>query len=233
MYQGQRILAVVPARSGSKGIPHKNLRDFAGVPLVRRAAEVAAATTMIDRAIVSTDCNEIARVAGLEAPFLRPPALSDDRAAAIDVLAHALDQMEELDQLTYDVVILLEPTAPLRRTEHVERCIEKLVVERLDAVWTVSPIDPSNHPLKSLHVAADGKIRPFAESGFAIVARQQLPPLFKRNGVAYAFSRDCVKHQRSIWGKEARAIILDDQDYISIDTEKDLLLSEALFRGAT
>jgi CMP-N-acetylneuraminic acid synthetase len=226
MIDGRRVLAVVAARGGSKGFPGKNLQPLAGVPLVRRAGDVARATGLVDRAIVSTDSAEIARVSGLDAPFLRPAELAGDRAPVIDALRHALSEMEARDRVTYDIVVLLEPTSPLRRPAHVEACVETLVGGGFDAVWTVSPINPSYHPLKSLALDADRNLRPLQTEGVNVVARQELGPLYRRNGVAYALTRECVEVQRTFFGRRTHAIVLDDCEYISIDTPWDLAVTE-------
>lgn len=234
MIDGKRVLGVVPARGGSKGLPRKNLREVAGVPLVVHAGRVASAVSAIDRAVVSTDDDEIAEVAqsaGLVAPFRRPQALSGDRISDIDVLEHAIEECERLDGHRYDVVVMLQPTSPLRRVQHVEACLSKLHSEALDSVWTVSPTDSKAHPLKQLVVGKDGGLGYYDERGAGIIARQQLTPLFHRNGICYALTRECVLEQRSILGQRAGAVVTDGHA-VSIDTEWDLWLVEQLWQDA-
>jgi CMP-N-acetylneuraminic acid synthetase len=232
--QGRTVLAVVPARGGSKGIPLKNLRLLGGVPLVARVGPVISAVTCIDRAVVSTDHDEIARVAesvGISAPFRRPPALSGDRIGDVDVLSHALLATEALDGARYDIVVMLQPTSPLRRPEHVHLCIEKLVSEGWDSVWTVSDTDSKHHPLKQLSVDSDGRLEYYDVRGAGIIARQQLEPLAHRNGVAYAITRECLLEQRTIKGKRAGALRIEGP-HVSIDTEWDLAVAELALRSA-
>jgi len=124
------ILAVVPARGGSKGIPLKNLRTVGGRPLVARVGDVARAVPEIDRAVVSTDHPEIAKVAkeaGLDAPFLRPGAIAGDRIGDLDVLIHALEATEAIDGRRYDIVVMLQPTSPLRTPGQVSAAIRRAV----------------------------------------------------------------------------------------------------------
>jgi CMP-N,N'-diacetyllegionaminic acid synthase len=188
---GLRVLAVVPARGGSKGLPGKNLAPVGGVPLVARVGHVVAACTSVDRAVVSTDDDTIADVAeaaGLEAPFRRPPELSGDRIGDVDVLQHALAATEADDGTRYDVVVMLQPTSPLRTAEQVEGVLRKLVAEDLDAVWTVSPTDGKAHPVKQLRLD-DGLLTFDHPDGATVIARQQLAPLWHRNGIAYALRR--------------------------------------------
>ena len=128
MIAGRRVLAVVPARGGSKGIPLKNLCRVGGVPLVALVGRIIRGVPEIDRAVVSTDHAEIARVAeeaGIAAPFLRPDDISGDRIGDLDVLAHALQAAEQLDGLVYDIVVMLQPTSPLRESKHVSDCCWK------------------------------------------------------------------------------------------------------------
>lgn len=227
MIDGLRVLAVVPARGGSKGIPMKNLRTIQGRPLVSIAAEVAKNVPEIDRRVVSTDHSEIARVAksaGLDVPFMRPPELSGDRISDWDVLAHALREAEAADGVTYDIVVMLQPTSPLRRPSDVSGTIKMLVEGRYDAVWSVSESDSKAHPLKQL-VVRDGEIDYWDPRGARIIARQQLEPVYHRNGVAYAITRNCIIDQKNIKGRRTGAYIVAGEN-ISIDTEWDIELVE-------
>ena len=230
MIQERRILAVVPARGGSKGIPFKNLRKLGGVPLVALAGQVAAECDMIDRAVVSTDNDEIARVAeasGLIAPFRRPDELSGDRIGDWDVLDHALKAMERIDNTTYDIVVMLQPTSPGRTKEHIEATLQKLVSGAFDAVWTVSETDSKQHPLKQLSVGEEGRLTYYDPKGAEIIARQQLHPVYHRNGIAYAITRDCIIRQKTIKGSRTGAFVVEG-DLPNIDTEIDLGWAEFL-----
>ena len=227
MIDGHRILVVCPARGGSKGIPLKNLQPFLGVPLVAHVGQLVAEIPAIDRAIVSTDSPEIAEVAresGLDVPFYRPEELSGDRISDLEVLSHALIEMEKQDGVTYDIVVMLQPTSPLRRTEHVRDTIRMLIDGDWDAVWTVSETDSKNHPLKQLTVS-DDRLDYYDQSGKQIIARQQLVPLYHRNGVAYAIRRSCLLDQQSIKGERCGALVIAGH-MISIDTLWDLELAE-------
>ena len=228
----RRILAVCPARGGSKGIPLKNLQPFLGVPLVARVGHLVRELPEIDRAVVSTDHPEIARVAaeaGLDAPFWRPPELSGDRIGDAEVLSHALREVERVDALRYDVVVMLQPTSPLRSPEHVSGTLRMLVEEDWDAVWTVSPTDSKAHPLKQLRLGEGGALDFYDPAGAAIVARQQLMPLYHRNGAAYALTRSCLLEHGDIRGKRTGGLLIEEE-MISIDSPWDLELCEILQR---
>jgi CMP-N,N'-diacetyllegionaminic acid synthase len=231
MIQGKRLLAVVPARGGSKGIHLKNLLPLLGVPLVARVGHLARELGYFDRAIVSTDHPEIARIAresGLEAPFFRPPELSGDIIGDLDVLTHALLEMERLDGVLYDVVVMLQPTSPLRKPGHVTAAITKLIEGGWDSVWTLSVTDSKSHPLKQLCFEED-VVRLYDPKGATIIARQQLTHLFHRNGAAYAFTRECILHQKAIMGKKWSGVLIEEP-MISIDTMFDVELAEWLLR---
>ena len=230
MLDGRRILAVVPARGGSKGIKLKNLREIHGVSLVARVGHVVQKLPVLDRAVVSTDHEEIARAAeaaGLDAPFRRPEEISGDRIGDLDVLTHALETMEAIDGTTYDIVVMLQPTSPSRQPEHVHDCIAKLVAENLDSVWTVTETDSKAHPLKQLTVGPGGTLGFYDPAGARIIARQQLTPVFHRNGIAYAITRACLLEQRTIMGARAGALVIEGP-IANIDTEHDLRLAEEL-----
>jgi CMP-N,N'-diacetyllegionaminic acid synthase len=230
MLKDQKILAVVPARGGSKGIPLKNLQPVLGVPLVALVGRAIAELPEIDRAVVSTDHDEIARVAeeaGIAAPFRRPKALSGDRIGDVDVLTHALVVTEALDGRQYDIVLMLQPTSPLRRSEQVRGCLNMLVDGGWDAVWTVSETDSKGHPLKQLTVSEAGDLDYHDPAAGAIIARQQLKPVYHRNGIAYAIRRECLAGQRTLKGGRTGALVVQGP-HVSIDTPFDLELVEWL-----
>jgi CMP-N-acetylneuraminic acid synthetase len=226
MIKNRRILAVVPARGGSKGIPLKNLREVGGRSLVARAGDVIGEVPEIDRAVVSTDHDAIAKAAeaaGIAAPFRRPEGLSGDRISDLDVLSHALEATEAVDRQRYDIVVMLQPTSPLRSAADVSATLRMLVDGGWDSVWTVSPTDSKAHPLKQLVVSGAGVLDYFDPRAGGIVARQQLDPLYHRNGIAYAITRECLLDQQSIKGKRSGALVIEGE-HVSIDTEWDLAL---------
>src|SRR3989338_7268086 len=232
MINNLRILAVVPARSGSKGIPFKNLHLVLGVPMVARVGDVVGALPMIDRIVVSTDHDDIARVAeaaGIAAPFRRPADISGDRVGDWDVLVHALREMEQFDGVTYDIVVMLQPTSPLRKPEHIQMAIEMLVNGNWDAVWTLSETDSKEHPLKQLTIM-DGLVDYYDPAGKSVIARQQLQPVYHRNGVAYAVTRECLLNQGTLMGVRTGGLVLEGH-FVSIDTEWDIALVELIMRS--
>jgi len=235
MYAEQRVLVVIPARGGSTGVKLKNLREVGGLPLVARAAVLAKELGFADRIIVSTDHAKIAEVAksfGVDAPFMRPDSLSGPTVGDWDVLHHALIELERLDSATYDIVVMLQPTSPSRTAAHVRDTVARLANNGLDAVWTVSETDSKAHPLKQFLVTENGELQYYDPRGAEIIARQQLRPVYHRNGIAYAMTRSCLLDQKSIKGRRTGALIVSGE-LVNIDTEFDLELANFLFsRGS-
>ncbi|MBN33492.1 MAG: CMP-N-acetylneuraminic acid synthetase [Rhodospirillaceae bacterium] len=226
---GRRVLAVCPARGGSKGIHLKNLRPVGGVPMVARVGHLCAELDWLDRAVVSTDHDEIAAVAeqsGLAAPFRRPESIAGDQIGDWDVLHHALLASEEHDGVTYDIVVMLQPTSPLRDTGHITKTVKALIDGDWDACWTVSETDSKAHPLKQLAIH-DGRLDFNDAGGAAIIARQQLAPVYHRNGLAYAITRPCLVQQKTIMGRRTHGLVTPGH-FVSIDTEFDIALVELL-----
>jgi CMP-N-acetylneuraminic acid synthetase len=200
--------------------------------MIERVGDVIRAVPEIDRAVVSTDhigIAEAAQKAGIAAPFYRPAELSGDAISDRDVLRHALQATEDADGQHYDIIVMLQPTSVLRTPDEVTGTIRMLVDGQWDSVWTVSLTDSKAHPLKQLTVSG-GALNYYDAAGARIVARQQLQPVYHRNGVAYALTRGCLMEQRTIMGARAGALVLD-RPHISIDTEWDIALAEFLDTG--
>lgn len=231
MLENKTILVVVPARGGSKGMKLKNIRKLNGVPLVALVGRVVKQIPYVDRAVVSTDHEKIAQIAkesGLDVPFMRPKALSGDFVGDWEVLNHALLECEQIDGRQYDVIVMLQPTSPLRQPDHVTASIEKLIKGGFDAVWTVSETDAKAHPLKQLVIRKDN-LDYYDPAGANIIARQQLTPVYHKNGVAYAITRDCIINKKSIKGDKT-SFILINEIMANIDTEFDLRLAEFVIK---
>ena len=231
MIDNKKILVIVPARGGSKGIKLKNIQKVGGVPLVARVGKLVKELNWIDRAVISTDHQTIAKIAkvsGLDVPFMRPEKISGDIISDWDVLNHALLEVEKFDNIIYDIIVMLQPTCPLRKPEHVTETVIKLIKGKYDAVWTVSETDSKAHPLKQLIIEND-ILKYYDPAGNNIIARQQLKPVYYRNGAAYAISRDCLVNKKSIKGERSSAIIIKDL-LVNIDTQLDLDIANFIIK---
>lgn len=229
MIDGKRILVVVPARGGSKGIKLKNLRELNGTPLISIVGNIVSKIDFIDQAIVSTDHESIAQEAiksGLKAPFFRPESLSGDRVGDVDVLTHALVEMEKLDGVKYDIIVMLQPTSPNRTVTDIKESIFKFIKTEADSLWTLSETDSKGHPFKQLIVNAE-HIDFFDERGKKIIARQELNKTYHKNGIAYVMSRECLIDHQSIEGQKCIPYIIN-RYVANIDTELDFKIAEFL-----
>ena len=225
MRSGKRILAVIPARGGSKGIPGKNIIPLAGKPLISYTTELLDQMPWIDHAAVSTDSEDIAAEAtktGNAQLIWRPENLSGDLIGDMPVLRHALTTFEANNDITCDVVVMLQPTSPLRSVAEVEGCVDLLLAGNWDSVWTVSETNLSYHPAKQVSIASTGELDFFVHAGETIIARQQLEPAYYRNGVAYAFISDFVRASDSVFSRQRSTAYITHGDHISIDTIDDV-----------
>ena len=228
------VLGVIPARGGSKGIPNKNLAPLCGRPLLAYTADAAKASTRLTRTIVSTDDPRIAESAtslGLEVPFMRPASLAEDEAPMLPVLQHAIEAMESSGFST-DIVVLLQPTSPLRRGEHIDAAIDWLLRVRGDSVVSVVEVPHQFNPASVMKLD-DGLLRPFLD-GPTATRRQDKPRLFARNGPAVLAVHARVIRQGSLYGNESWPLLMSPEDSLDIDTPWDLRLVESALsaRGA-
>lgn len=230
----QQVLAIIPARGGSKGIPRKNVRLLNGRPLIEYTCDAARQSRLISRAIVSTDCSEIADVArqsGVEVPFLRPPELAADGSPTIDVIDHALRWIQGTCGDQYEVVVLLQPTAPLRTAVHIDEALTTLVGRQIDAVVSVTRVPAHYHPAWQFRVQGDELI-PWSGGTFHDVPsqRQMLSPSYTRNGAIYAFQRQTLQRDRSIYGTCCAPYVMSSEVSVNIDTEDDWRMAESYLR---
>jgi CMP-N,N'-diacetyllegionaminic acid synthase len=229
----KKILAVIPARGGSKGIPNKNIVDIDGNPLIKYTIDAALGSAMLTHCIVSTDSDAIADVAkscGALVPFKRPEHLSDDKALSLPVIQHAVEFMEaEQGQgYQYDVVIMLQPTTPLRQTEDIDNAINLLFETNADSVISVVEVE-GHHPLRMKRVV-NGHLINYIDQGHEDMRpRQELPSAYIRNGAIYATQRDVLIKDSSFIGLDSRAYIMPSRRSVNIDTYEDLLLAKNYF----
>ncbi len=228
-FEGKKILAVVPARGGSKSIPYKNLCKVGGISLICRTAGVIDSLPWIDKAILSTDDEKIAsegKNCRLEVPFLRPAELASDSATSADMWKHAWLNCEKTYGCKYDISILLEPTSPLRIPEDIERTVKVLLKGDCKAAATVSRMPAHFTPHKTLLVK-DGRIDFYMPKGKQYSIRQEIPEFYHRNGVCYAVTRDTLLEHGNIIEKDCAAVIIK-RPVVNIDEPFELELAEWL-----
>ena len=230
------MLGLIPARGGSKGIPRKNLASLAGRPLLAYTCESALASAALDRVILSTDDEEIAAVGrahGVDAPFLRPDELARDDTPSIDVVLHALDWLREHESLEPTVVVLLQPTSPLRRPEHIDHAVALLRESSADAVVTVTEVPHIFHPVSALTMGEDGTLSPYVEGeGTRLLRSEDKPVVWARNGPGVCASRvEAVRRNRSLYGSHTIGLPVGRIESLDVDDPDDLALCEAVLLG--
>ncbi len=216
------VLGLVPARSGSKGVPGKNVRPLAGHPLLEYTARAARESGVLDRIILSTDSAEIAEVgrrAGLEVPFMRPPALAADDTPMLPVIQHALTEVSG-DGWLPDVVVLLQPTSPLRRPDHIRDAVSMLRDTSADSVVTVIEVPRHLSPDYVMRIEG-GRLKPFLPDGARVTRRQDARLAYSRDGTVYAFRRSTIERTGGIYGDDCRPLLIDACDSLSIDSPAD------------
>ncbi len=230
MHSGKRILGIIPARSGSKGLHRKNILLLNGKPLIAWTIEQARASSYLDKVIVSTDDEEIASIAkvcGADVPFIRPKELATDGAKTFDVITHALNWFEKnLD--AFDLFVLLQPTSPLRTSGDIDGAIKLLFAKKYQAV--ISVCETEHHPYWSNILPAGNSMDNFLRPELVNKNRQELPTFYRINGAVYAAFCDYVKAQQGFFGKGTYAYIMPKERSIDIDTVMDFKFAEFMLQ---
>jgi CMP-N,N'-diacetyllegionaminic acid synthase len=224
---GKTVLAIIPARGGSKRLPGKNIRSLMGKPLIAWTIEAAQRSGVIDHAIVSTDDETTAKVAeawGAKVPWMRPAELATDVASSMDVINHVLDRLQ-LEGEKYDLTVLLQPTSPFRAPSTVARGVEVCFKNGGKPVVAVSPAE--NHPSWCFHVVG-GVLSPICPNGIGSRS-QDLTPAYVINGSLYVSSVDYLRVHKTFFETDTTALIIEDKkEALDIDDEWDWMLAEIL-----
>lgn len=229
----KEILGVILARGGSKGILKKNIKQINGKPLIAYTIEAGIKSSIFSNFVVSTDCEEIAKVArnfGAETPFMRPTDLAQDHVWSRDALRHAVLESENLYSKTYDYVVELPCVSPLRNEKHIIEAVEKLISTKADSVISVCQMQ-DKHPVRMKRIVDDtiqDFCKEFPEGEGS--RRQELEPCYIRNGAIYAMTRDCIVEKFSRNGETSRPYIMDELHSVNIDSMLDFYLAETLLR---
>lgn len=230
MYKNKKILAIIPARGGSKGIKLKNLRKINEKTLIEIIANTVSKTNYIDEAIITSDHDEIieeAKKFGLNCYFKRPPNLSRDRVADLPVLKHAVNTTEAATGQKYDIILMLQPTSPMRISKDIENVICKIIDKNFDTVWTISKVEHKFHPDKQLTINQNEKLEYYSKNGHKIIARQQLKDSYNRDGLVYSYTRKALLENNQILGKNA-GFVITNRHTVNIDSIEDLKEAELL-----
>lgn len=228
MYKGKKIIGIIPARGGSKGIPKKNIKNIHGKPLIAWTIEVARESKYLDEVIVSTDSSEIKEVAqrlGARVPFLRPDGLAKDTSTSMDVLFHALEYMKDEESKIFDIIIMLEPTSPLREVDDIDDCLESLINhESARSIAGVSYVEGANPDF--VVTLEEGLMR--STSDFVVKRRQDIDDYYFYEGTIYASYVSDLHEYKNFYHEHALGYIVPKWKSFEIDDMVDFSIIEHL-----
>jgi N-acylneuraminate cytidylyltransferase len=231
------VLALIPARGGSKSIPHKNIRLLAGFPLIAYSIAAARSADLVTRVVVSTDDAEIADVAreyGAEIPFLRPAEHSQDNTPDLPVFRHALAWLANNEDYHPEIVVQLRPTSPFRRVGHINQAVARLI-ERPDADSVRTVCIPFQNPFKMWQIGADGLMMPLIQMAELPepynMPRQALPEVYWQTGYVDAAWVDTILNKDSMTGSRILPLVIDPKEWIDIDSPDDWRRAERLLES--
>jgi len=229
----KKILGVITARGGSKGIPRKNIKILGDKPLIAHTIDAAKKSALISHLIVSTDDEEIAGVCreyGVDVPFIRPRELATDEAGHLEVMKHAILEMENIHGFRFDYAVILQPTSPFRTAEDIDGTVNKLFLypEADSAVSLVEVIN--NHPVKIKKLNGD-RVFSYSVPEVEGTRRQDLSGAYKRSGAVYAMRRDLLIEKNRLYGDHVVGYVVPRERYIDIDDEFDWLKAEYIFKN--
>jgi N-acylneuraminate cytidylyltransferase/CMP-N,N'-diacetyllegionaminic acid synthase len=235
MKDGNTILAIIPARCGSKGIPMKNILDLCGKPLLGWPVQAAKNSKYIDKVIVSTDDQIIAEIAermGAEVPFIRPKELANDTASSLDVIVHALDFLR-IRNMVYQYLILLEPTSPLTEAQDIDSALETLCLKRdiADSIVSVSRV-VSAHAVYDVVLESNGLINPFLQEDFRNASRRQdISELYFFDGSLYISDVGVLLKEKCFYHKRTLGYITPKWKSFEVDDMVDMICIEAILNN--
>jgi len=221
------ILGLIPARGGSKGIPHKNRVLLADIPLIEYTFRAAQASQHLTRTILSTDdpiLMEMAKAAGIEAPFQRPDALAQDETPMLPVVQHAVEWIATHEGFQSDAIVLLQPTSPLRRAEHIDEAVDLFHHQKADTVVSVVSVPHHFNPVSLMKMTNEQLLVPYLHDAL-ILRRQDKPLVYARNGPALLIIHRAVLENDQLYGERTIPYIMEESDSIDIDTRDDLALA--------
>ncbi|OOM77935.1 N-acylneuraminate cytidylyltransferase [Clostridium puniceum] len=230
MINNNNILAIIPARGGSKGVPRKNVKDLNGKPLIAYTIQEAKKSKYIDRIMVSTEDQEIAEISdefGAEVPYLRPKELAQDDSKAVDCVIHLLNQLKSNENYIPDYVCLLQCTSPLRTADDIDGTICKSINAGMDGA--VSICEAEVNPYWT-NVFDGDKLKYFLEEGKKISRRQDLPKVYRLNGAVYVIKTDVFLSNKTFETENITGYVMNNESSIDIDTEIDFQFAELIMK---
>ena len=228
-----KILGIIPARGGSKGVPGKNVKILGTKPLIAYTIESALSTDLIQDVVVSTDSIEIKEIAiqfGAQVPFIRPDFLANDTSKSIDVVIHALEFLKNKGKV-FDAVMLLQPTNPFRTKAFMEEAIHKFNKDQLDSLISVLPVPVEYNPHWIFEENAKGYLTIATGETEIIPRRQDLPQAYFRDGSIYLTSTQVLMNYKTFYGKKLGFLVAAENRHANIDTMEDWTNAEKLLQS--
>jgi CMP-N-acetylneuraminic acid synthetase len=226
-----KVLGLIPARGGSKGIPNKNQKELGGKPLLQYTIESALGSTLLDAVVFSSEdatLRDLAENMGASVPFKRPDALATDVAGSLEVVQHALAELEKNGQ-NFDAVCLLQVTTPFRSSDDIDAAISKFKSEQSDSLISVQIVPHQFNPHWVFELA-EGKLKIATGEDQIIKRRQELPDAFIRDGAIYITKAEVIQKQNSFFGTTISYIELDTKGHVNIDTPEDWEKAELIHK---
>lgn len=230
MYKNKKILALILARGGSKGIPKKNIKKLKGKPLIAYTVEKALKSNYLDRIILSTDSKEIANIGkkyGAEVPFMRPKILATDHATSEESMIHAINWLKENENYNSKYVMLLQPTSPLRKVKDIDKSVEKIIDKKADSL--VSLVQSDKHPFWMMKIK-DGQVKTFDKKKEKYKRRQELPPIYIINGAIYIMKTNLFLKKKKLQPGYTIPHIMPKKRSIDIDDILDFKFVKMLIK---
>lgn len=230
MINNKKVLAIIPARGGSKGIPKKNIKELNEKPLIAYTIEEALKSKYIDRLVVSTDDDQIANISkkyGGEIPFLRPKELAKDNTPGIDPIIHCVNWLKENEGYNSDYVMCLQCTSPFRTVDHIDEAIERLIIEEEDSIVSVCESEVNPYWMKKI---INGRLSNFVENNNFYSRRQELPQVYRLNGAIYLAKTKLLLTIKNWYTEDTLPYIMDRISSIDIDNKFDFNFAEILLR---
>jgi CMP-N,N'-diacetyllegionaminic acid synthase len=232
MINGKTVLAIIPARGGSKGLPGKNIRPICGKPLIAWSIEQSLSSTIIDRTIVSTDSAEIADVSkkyGADVPFVRPDDLSTDQASTMKVVEHAIQYIKNNDELEYDYIVLIEPTSPLRESDELDKMLRQLEEYSANFDSIISIGEVTEHP-SIMKRKVGFQLEPFCSDLVMETRRQDNTPAYFPYGVGYIVKVNVLLSEKTFYTKRCMYYEIKRYQNYEIDDFYDFVCVEAVMK---
>ena len=226
------ILGIIPVRKNSRGIPLKNIQKINGIPLVEHTIRTAKKTTKISRLILSTDSEEIAKIAqklGIEVPFLRPKKYSTTNSPTSDVIFHALDYLKKKENYEPDIITILQATSPLRQPSTIDKSVRLLVNSNATSILGVSQM--KQNPFLAFTLGSNKFLKPHMKNFQKFFQRQKFPKFYYPSGSIYTFWKKTLEEYGNIYGPKIKPLVVSKEESIDIDDILDLFISENILKN--